>query len=301
MLICDTHADTLFYLAKGNDPAKADVTYELLMRAGDTRVQALALFVGAEGLRGKDEGLVEQELRQLEALLARGFRQIRDISEAVPDAPNVMLTIEGGEAFGDSADTVDRFAALGVRAAAIVWNNENALAHPAVHGSHEGLKPFGREVIGRMRNARMALDISHLNDAGAREALDGGVPVMASHSCARALCPHPRNLSDELLRALFASGGYVGVNFYPVFLDESGEADIDRVIDHAAHMLYLGGEGCVGIGSDFDGIEKHPRGLRRADDVYALFERMRERGFDEKTIEDVAGRSFKRYMRRIGA
>lgn len=75
--------------------------------------------------------------------------------------------------------------------------------------------------------------------------MESSVPPMASHSCARALCDHPRNLTDEQLRALFHSGGYVGVNFYPVFLKESGQATVDDLIDHIAYMCDLGGERCV--------------------------------------------------------
>lgn len=301
MLICDTHADTLYAMSFSGHAEPLDITYERLTREGDTRVQALALFVGANGLRGGDEGLIERELLQFNTLKASGMRHIRTLKEALPDAPNVFLTIEGGEAFGSDAGSVERFAALGVRAAALVWNNENLLAHPAVGASRERLTPYGREIVARMRDARMAVDISHLNEAGVAEVLDTGAPVMASHSCARALCDHPRNLSDALLRALFASGGYIGVNFYPVFLDASGEADIDRVIDHIAHMLALGGEGHVGLGSDFDGIEKYPRGLRHAGQIYALFDRMKERGFADKDVRDVAGESFRRFMDTVDA
>lgn len=298
MLICDTHADTLYAMQLAKPPLVPDVTLERLTRAGDTRVQALALFVGANGMRGADADIVKRELRQLERLKTQGFHQITEIDDAVPNAPNVLLTVEGGEAFGQSAQGVDDLAALGVRAAAIVWNNENLLAHPAAGGSAEGLKPFGREVVARMRQKHMAVDISHLNDAGAWEVLDGGAPPMASHSCARALCAHPRNLSDELARALFKAGGYIGVNFYARFLSDDGRADIDRVIDHIAHFCELGGETHVGLGSDFDGIDEYPAGLRHAGELYALLDGMRRRGFDAALVKAVAGENFRAYMKR---
>ena len=173
-----------------------------------------------------------------------------------------MLTIEGGEAFGGDAAQVDRFADLGVRMAALVWNNENGVAHPALSGSGEGLTPLGWDIVSRMRSRHMAVDVSHLNERGFYDLLDGKAPPLASHSCARALCDHPRNLSDHQLRCLFEAGGYVGVNFYPLFLSDDSRADLDRVVDHIAHMCDLGGEAHVGLGSDFDGIETHPEGLR---------------------------------------
>ena len=207
-----------------------------------------------------------------------------------------MLTIEGGEAFGGDAAQVDRFADLGVRMAALVWNNENGVAHPALSGSGEGLTPLGWDIVSRMRSRHMAVDVSHLNERGFYDLLDGKAPPLASHSCARALCDHPRNLSDHQLRCLFEAGGYVGVNFYPLFLSHDSRADQDRVVDHIAHMCDLGGEAHVGLGSDFDGIETHPEGLRNAGDLPALLERMRRRGFGEPLVEAVAGLNFKRYL-----
>lgn len=91
----------------------------------------------------------------------------------------------------------------------------------------------------------------------------------------------------------------MGVNFYPLFLSDDSRADLDRVVDHIAHMCDLGGEAHVGLGSDFDGIETHPEGLRNAGDLPALLERMRRRGFGEPLVEAVAGLNFKRYLESI--
>ena len=128
-----------------------------------------------------------------------------------------------------------------------------------------------------------------------------GPAPMASHSCAHVLCPHPRNLTDDQLRAIFAAGGYVGVAFYPTFLHPSEKADVDTVIDHIAHMCSLGGEGHVGIGSDFDGIETCPQGLAHAGELPGLFGRMEERGFDEPLVRAIAGENFAAYLQRITA
>jgi len=234
-------------------------------------------------------------MRAFAQMKNEGFRQIRELDEAQPGAANVMLTIEGGEAFGDDPAGVEHFARLGVRIAALTWNNENRIAFPALSGSKEGLKPFGRDVVRRMRENRMAVDVSHLNERGFWQVMDGPVPPMASHSCAWALCHHARNLTDEQLRALFAAGGYVGVNFYTCFLSEDGVADISRIVDHMAYMCDLGGENCVGLGSDFDGIDSYPDGMRTAADLPLLVDAMRRRGFGSVT-EKIAGLNFKRYM-----
>ncbi|MDD3409432.1 MAG: membrane dipeptidase [Eubacteriales bacterium] len=302
MLICDCHADTLYALANGSAPDSCDVTYDRLMAGGHTRVQALALWTGVHGLKQEDEGLTERELAQLERLKAQGFRQITRVEDALPDAPNALLTVEGGEVFGQDVERVDAFADLGVRIAALLWNNVNPIGFPACGGSDEGLTDFGRRVVARMNRRHMAVDVSHLNDAGVRDALScGAAPLMATHSCCRALCPHPRNLTDDQLKAIFAGGGFVGVNFFPSFLSPDGKASIDTVIDHMDRMTALGGEGHIGLGSDFDGIETHPAGLRHAGDVPALLARLRERGYTQTDVENIAGLNFKRFMQRIDA
>ena len=304
MLICDTHADTLYALQNSARDASApcDVTLERLCetRPGDARVQALALWTGPEGLLGKDVGLIDREMQALCGLEALGFRQVRELDEAEAGKANYLLTIEGGEAFQGGLQTVDAFALWGVRIAAIVWNHENSFASPAVAGTDKGLTAQGRGLIARMNKQRMAVDISHLNAAGVRDALTlSKAPIIATHSCCRALCDHPRNLSDDQLRALFDMGGYVGVNFYPMFLDASQKADIDTVLRHIDHMAELGGAKHIGMGSDFDGIETHPQGLEHAGCVYALLDRMKQRGYSDEAIADFAGENLKRYMAKL--
>ena len=302
MLICDTHADTLYKMQcrVQNPELTLDVTPQCFQRAGDVCVQAFALFTGLEGLAADPE-LVERELEMFRLLQAEGFHQITKIEEALPGVPNALLTVEGGEVFLGGVETVDRFFALGVRIAGLVWNNPSGLAYPAIGGDDIGLTAYGRQVVKRLHSLGIAVDISHINAQGVLDLLEmGGPPPMASHSCAHALCAHPRNLTDSQLRNLFGAGGYVGVNFYPPFLHESGYADINTVVDHIAHMCDLGGEAHVGLGSDFDGIDKYPRGLWKAGDVPRLLERMGKRGFGEALIAAIAGENLKAYMDRLG-
>jgi membrane dipeptidase len=304
MLICDTHADTLYALQDRtrNPGTPLDVTAERLTAGGknDIRVQALALWTGPEALKGKDVGLIDREMQALEQLQQHGFHQIRTLEEAQPGKPNILLTIEGGEAFESGPQTVDAFALWGVRLAAIVWNHENVFAYPAVGKNERGLTSLGQKLVAHMNRQHMGVDVSHLNPAGVRDALNVSKnPILASHSCCRALCDHPRNLTDEQLKAIFAMGGYVGINFFPLFLSPDNKATVDTVIDHIDHMAQLGGAKHIGIGSDFDGIETHPAGLEHAGCVYTLFARMKERGFHDDAIADFAGENFRRYLAKL--
>lgn len=295
MIICDTHCDTLYNLAV-RPGAPLDVTMENLKKGG-VSLQTLAMFVG-KGRQGDVEALFAEMFRQMELLEQAGWRRVDDPSQVIDGQVSVMLSIEGCEPFDLGLEVIDEYRRRGVRMAAITWNHENTLGYPAMSGSTEGLKPYGLTAIRHMQKVGIAADVSHLNDAGVRDILDKcDLPPMASHSNCRALVNHPRNLSDDLLRAIFAAGGYVGVNFWPTIIGEP--ATIDRIIDHIAHMYDVGGEGHVGFGSDFDGIERKPEGVNSPADFPALLDGLRRRGFAEKDVESVAGQALLDYYKRI--
>ncbi len=293
MLLCDTHADTLYRLQER--PAEAaDVS--LCCFSGTTRVQVMSLWTGPTG---RDEGLLARELTALERLKAQGARQITRLCDAKENAPNIMLSLEGGEPLESGEAGVEQLAALGVVMAGLVWNHETALAQPAVGGGTQGLTQLGRDVARALMRRRIALDVSHLNDAGFADVCRLGRPFLASHSCCRALCDHPRNLTDEQIRALIGAGGYIGVNFYPPFLTNEKAAYRRDVLRHIDRICQLGGEKNVGLGSDFDGIDEYPEGLRTAADVPALLDDLAAAGYPQATVRAIAGQNFAAFMQRV--
>ena len=295
MILCDTHCDTLSSMVtRPGEPL--NVTMERLQKGG-VSLQTLAMYVG-KGRQGDVEGLFAAMFRKMEELEAAGWRRVDDPSEAIDGQVSVMLSIEGCEPFDPGLHVIEEYRRRGVRMAAVTWNFENTLAYPAASGDTRGLKPYGLEAVRLMQKIGMAVDVSHLNDAGVWDILEKcDLPPMASHSNCRALVEHRRNLSDDLLRGIFEKGGYVGVNFWPVIVGEP--ANIDRVIDHIAHMYDVGGEGKVGFGSDFDGIERKPEGLNSPADFPALLDGLRRRGFSESDVESVAGKALLGYYQRI--
>ena len=114
------------------------------------------------------------------------------------------------------------------------------------------------------------------------------------------LCRHFRNLTDEQIRAMVKRGGWIGVNFYPSFLSESGEASVSTICDHIDYMCQLGAEKNVGFGSDFDGIETTPTDCKSPADVPKILNELRRRGYSEEAVADIAGRNFLNYYRRLG-
>jgi membrane dipeptidase len=180
-----------------------------------------------------------------------------------------VLAIEGGHAIENDLALLEAFHARGVRSMTLTWNNSNEWADGCGDaGPHGGLAARGREVVSAMEALGMVVDVSH----AARSTFDDVLacvtrPPIASHSCARALRDHARNLDDDQLIALAALGGVACVNFYPVFLVAEGEATLDDVLDHIERFVAVAGEDHVGLGADYDGIAVTPTDLP---DVAAL-------------------------------
>lgn len=300
MILCDTHCDTLYMRALQPEQSPC-VTMEA-MRRGGMNLQTCTLFAGSKGVSDHPYDKAMAEYRAFERLRdAEGWTRVNSPLEAEEGHVKILLSVEGGEIFEGSVSRVEEFDALGVRMAALTWNNENEIAHPAKGGSKEGIKPQGWEILRAMARLRMAADTSHLNEAGFWDLIDRhSQPPMASHSCAKALCPHFRNLSDEQIRAMAARGGWIGVNFYPAFLSPDSRASVATICDHIDHMCQLGAQKHIGFGSDFDGIEITPTDCQSPADVPAILDELRRRGYSEEAVEDIAGRNFLNYYRRLG-
>ena len=296
MLICDTHCDTLYVLAE-HPGGKTDITPERL-REGGVNLQTLAMFTGGKPDIGSIRDLFGRMYAVWYGLKADGWVQSLDPKETEEGRTKYMLSVEGCDLMGYSAEVLDHWEHMGVRMAALTWNHPNALATPHCINASEGLTAYGRESVKRMISKKIAVDVSHLNERGFWDVLECGAVPLASHSCARALCSHTRNLTDEQFRALFETGGYVGVNFYPHFLSDTGKADISDVIRHIDHMLDLGGEDRIGFGSDFDGIEVKPTGLSGPEDLPALIT-LAEKTFGRGIAEKIAGRNLIDYYGRL--
>ena len=297
MLICDTHCDTLYRRVRYPDEAP-DVTMERL-NDGGISLQTLALFVGGDPRPETVRRLFDGMLAEFERLKDAGWVQAFDPREAEDGRVKVMLSIEGCEIFGTSLEAIAEWRDRGVRMAAITWNHLNALGTPAKINATDGLTPFGRQAVREMARIGMAPDTSHLNERGFYDILEMGIVPLASHSCCRALCGHARNLTDDQLKALFQARGYVGLNFYPWFLSDDGRCTLDTLADHMLHMLELGGEGMVGLGSDFDGIEVKVPGLEHPGHLPALFETFERRGITGEILEGIAGKNLLRYYERF--
>lgn len=192
-----------------------------------------------------------------------------------------LLTLENGNALAGDLFRLNHLHALGVRAITLTWNGENELGFGCHAGSSQGLKEFGKQAVQCMHKLGIHPDVSHLNPAGFWDVVDFGKPILATHSCCAAMQNHPRNLEDDQLRAIFASGGLVGLCLCQDFLGSKGDAQ--AVARHLAHMLALGGEHCVALGSDFDGCTIH-ESLAELNKLPKLHNDLINLGFHETTL-----------------
>lgn len=217
---------------------------------------------------------------------------------------SALLTIEEGGVCQGSLRFLRNFYRLGVRMMTLTWNFENELAYPnkiiwegpdagrCEPDTTRGLTKKGIAFVEEMERLGMIIDISHLNDAGIWDVFQYTTkPFVASHSNARALASHPRNLTDEMIRALGERGGVAGINFAIDFLRNWKEGEqkkslIEDLVAHMKHMKQIGGIGCVGLGSDFDGIPGELE-LKTAAEMPLLEDRMRREGFTGSEIEAI--------------
>lgn len=217
---------------------------------------------------------------------------------------SVFLGMENGAPIQESLPLLRTFYRLGVRYLTLTHNGDNAIADSAAEGKRwNGLSPFGREVVREMNALGMMVDLSHASDKTFWDCLEvSTAPIVATHSCCRALCGHRRNLTDDMLRALGEKDGYVGINFYPAFLSDHYEQHLPgvrEIVDHIDHAVELAGVDHVGIGTDYDGIEITPEGMEDISKVGLVWEEMRRRGYTEGEIEQVSGGNLLNVLQRI--
>ncbi len=214
---------------------------------------------------------------------------------------SAFLTIEEGGILEGNMSRLECLYNEGARLMTLLWNYENCIGYPNSRDRNvmeKGLKPFGIEVVQRMNELGMIVDVSHMSDGGFWDTLKySEKPVVASHSNARVLCNHPRNLSDDMIRALAKQGGVIGVNTYPYFVHPSGKASMELMADHIAHIYQVGGEDVIGIGTDFDGYDEGESDFHHIGQMKEFYDVVRKRGFTERQMEKIWFRNILRVIK----
>jgi len=310
LVIADGHCDTILDLYKNTgrsfwtDNPSGHLDWPKL-KAAKLNLQFLALYIEPQY---KPNGALCRVLELLAYFDSLRFEKDlslvltrQDLNAIAPHSEcRFLLAIEGGEALEGNLGVLSILFRLGFRSLTLTWNQRNCLADGAwEEESRGGLTSFGKSVIKEMNRLGMLIDVSHLSSAGFWDVLAlTDKPIAATHSCCAALCKHPRNLSDQQLLALRNNNGIIGINFYPDFLG-SNNATVETAIEHIEHAVSVTGPDCVGIGSDFDGIDKTPGGLEDITKLPHLAEAMIRRGWKEEDIGKVLGGNFMRVLHEV--
>lgn len=315
MRLIDMHCDTIFELfRRGNMSLKENVLGVDLrkLKAAGSEAQFFACYICMKMFQGEDRfskgyqyaldmiTFAKQELGKYPEEISLVKSKEEFLENVNTGKLSAFLTVEESGIVENDMGCLERLYEEGIRLMTLLWNEENCMGYPNSRDKeimNRGLKPFGIETVERMNELGMLIDVSHLSDGGFWDILRySKKPVVASHSNARALCPHPRNLSDEMIRALANQGGVAGLNLYPYFVNESGKADIDDLVRHMEYMFEVGGEDFVAIGTDFDGFDGGELELRNIGEMGLLYEALRKRGFHERQIEKFWNGNVKRVI-----
>lgn len=306
----DGHCDTLTAIHKQNrafdnrsDRGQLDLPR---MQEGGINVQFFAAFIAP---KYKDAALkrclqlidvfYEEILRDQSAVaLALNTEDIYRITRAGKIA--ALLSIEGGEALTGDISVLRTFYRLGVRSLTLTWNGRNELGDGVGEGTAAGgLSLFGRSVVQAMNDLGMLIDVAHLSHRGFWDvAKTSSQPFAATHANCRAVCDHPRNLDDAQIEYLAQSGGIIGLTFVPEFVDreDPGLATFVRHVDHIASRF---GTGCIGLGSDFDGMDKVIPGLHDATCRPQLVKVLLDHGYSHEQIAGIMGGNWLRLLAEI--
>lgn len=312
MIFSDLHCDTASLLLDGRSLYHNDgmLSIRKLQESG-VFCQFFAMYIRMSDFSGPQDGyehvckmyrrlLEELDLNREHISLARTAGDIHSLREA--GKISAVLCVEEGGILGDRLELLDELYKMGVRLITLTWNYENSLGYPNSTDPDvmsRGLKPFGIQVVERMEELGMMIDVSHLSDGGFWDvARLCKKPFVASHSNARSLREHPRNLTDEMLKTLAEAGGVTGINFFHRFLGYDETGSIGQMVAHAQHIRRVAGIDVLALGSDFDGFTG-PCELSDCAQFPLLVDALAKAGFSEGDIEKICWKNAMRVIDRL--
>ena len=345
--VIDLHCDTPMLFRDGsydigerNDRGEVDIP-----RMRDGRVTAVFFSVYTSPFRNTELESVQEALEIIDSIYREAARFPRDLAMATSSTDiesarangriAVLIGIEGGHMINGSLAVLRGLYRLGARYLTLTHGKDTAWAGSSGSDSNAGLSEFGREVVTEMNRLGMLVDVSHVSDQTFWDTLDASeAPVIASHSSARALASHKRNMTDDMIRSTAGRGGVIHINYYNTFIDDEyakrsrewesanpdegrhagrearrkaklaaiGRPPLNTLLDHFEHTIRVGGIEAVGLGSDFDGVDGElPEGMEDIAKVPAIAEGLAGRGFSAADIDKVLGENSLRVFRDVEA
>lgn len=331
MKLIDMHCDTIMSLMDNENEhlmnADRMININKLIE-GDYLLQCFAMFV----MYKKDEEPNYSPYEYCNLMIDRYYKEIKPLNKYIKPAlsykeiedninNNIMtslLTIEEGGVLEGRIENLEHFYNLGVRMMTLTWNFANEIAHPNIDylrieressgipfvalfnpNKKDGLTDFGKTVVKRMNELGMIIDLSHASDKTFFDVIElTSKPIVCSHSCARSICEHVRNMSDDMLYKLKDNGGVVGINYCHDFVkDTLSLSTVKDVVKHINYIRDLIGIDYIGLGSDFDGIDNKDIELKDASFMPLLIDELKNQGYSEDDIDKITHKNVLRVFK----
>lgn len=311
MKFIDLHCDTIDRLLEVKDDnrlLKNNHTVDLeKLKKGNCLAQTFALYVDMANHKSPYERCMQMankfhdeiKLNNNTIRLATNYDEI--LKNERDGKLTALLAIEEGGVLDGKIENLQKFYNLGVRMITLTWNHENEIGYPhnRPEFNQKGLKNFGVDIIHKMNDLGIIVDVSHLSDAGFYDvARLSKKPFIATHSNARSIKNHSRNLTDDMIRVLANSGGITGINFCSAFLGESKTSNIKDMIKHIKHIKNVGGIDVVALGSDFDGIDCEVE-IANVSEMGKLAIELEKEGFTTDEIEKIYYKNALRVIKEV--
>lgn len=304
-LHCDTIMKLIDYPSNGDlyrNTWKVDI--EKLQKA-HSKVQDFALFINLgdtndpygryEAMRNLCTSQIHQYGEHIQHVLS--YQDVESVYET--GKIGALMSIEEGGVLGGDLDKLKQAYQDGVRLITLTWNYPNGLGEPHCGEQHKKLTPKGVEFVEAMQDLGIIVDCSHLNDAGTEQLGDIlDVPFVASHSNAREVTAHTRNLPDNLIKLIANKGGVIGLNFAQAFLGTSPISRIEDIVKHGLYLINKGGEDVVALGTDFDGIKPDTE-IKDTSEMYRLYDAFKEAGLSVEQCEKLFWKNADRLLKEI--
>lgn len=317
-MIIDAHADILTDISKQRKKGQKQIFKNRhLENFNKGKVSAGIFTIWIDPYETED---TREELIQTLKYVSGELHENREILELIRDAKalktsrknesnkkiQMIVGVEGLKCLEDDIDLIDMLYTYGVRHVSLTWNESNKLATGVDGDKESGLTDLGKRALEKLEDLNMIIDLSHANEKTFWDIINAtSKPVIASHSNARSLCDHKRNLTDKQIRAIGHRGGFVGVNIHKNFVsaDEDFQT-IDRFIDHIDHLVKLLGIDQVVFGFDFcEYLDEYENSnIKNVEDVSKvqdIVSSMENRGYSKEEIEKISHKNFKRIINNI--
>ena len=300
--VADAHCDYLYcameygFRFNSDENKNNAITLNKLIE-GNVAIQFFAVWT--------DSHLKIPAIIQSQEMIDVYYKLLNDYSEHIADISNnddsrikAVLSMEGGEALEGSIASLHNYKRLGVRAMSLTWNDNNELSGAAEGFGNKGLTSFGRDVVSEMNQIHMAVDLAHLSDAGIDNVLKQSIePVFSSHTNCRKVCNTKRSLPDEYIKEIASKNGLICINFYPKQLRKDYmNASVKDVVTHIMHVVKTAGVDYCGIGSDFDGMPKYPKGISSPCDYSNIATLLKSEGLNDSEIDKILYKNLEQYI-----